>query len=233
MPCFPPLAIVFAVGLAVYFEAGKSRSFSVVAWVLAIISALGGLFLLLTGLSVHETIRVYDTSEGHKWLLGSLSAFSFAFLIIWSIRMRDYQKKMVFYCAAIMIFFFMASFVLPNSAMDRRTPGKLLERNLSRVTPNTIMVSNDNVLRAVCWFFKREDIRLLGEPGELTYGLKHDDNKSEKSLNVDDLKEMIYENRGKRQVVLVLIKDHYRNYTGHLPAPIFTDADNHFVFAVY
>jgi len=44
---------------------------------------------------------------------------------------------------------------------------------------------------------------------------------------------MIYENKGKRPVILVLIKDHYRNYKDQLPAPVFTDTDNHFIFAVY
>ena len=65
--------------------------------------------------------------------------------------------------------------------MDRRTPGALLERNFSRVTPNAILVSNDNVIRAACWFFKRDDVKVLEKVGELTYGLKHDPNKPENS----------------------------------------------------
>jgi len=233
LPCFPPLAIVFAIGLAAYFEAGKRRAFSVAAWVLAILCGLGGLFLLLSGLSACEAIRIYDTDEGGKWLLGSLGVFLWAFLVIWSTRMKDYRKKLVFYCIAVLTFFFMANFAVPNRAMDRRTPGKLLERNLSRVTPNAILVSNDNVIRAVCWFFKRDDVKVLEKTGEFTYGLKHDHNKPGKFLSVDALKELIRKNAGKRPVILVLIKDHYENYTGQLPASIFTDSDNHFVFAVY
>ena len=238
LPCFPPLAIVYAIGLAAYFEAGKRKSFSVAAWVLAIMFGLGGLFLLLYGLvqmnwGAYEAIRVYEPNEGGKCLLGSLGAFSCAFLMIGSTRMKDYRKRMVFYCSAIMPFFFMVNFALPNRAMDRRTPGTLLDRNLSRVTPNALLVSNDNVVRAVCWFFKRDDVKLLDETGELTYGLKHDNDRSGKSLTVDGLKEMIYENKGKYPVILVLIKDHYRNYKDQLPAPIFMDNDNHFVFAVY
>jgi len=57
--------------------------------------------------------------------------------------MKDYRKRMVFYCAGILTFFFIVNFAVPNSAMDRRTPGGLLERNLSRVTPDAILVSND------------------------------------------------------------------------------------------
>ena len=238
LPCFPPLAIVFAIGLAAYFESGKRKAFSVAAWVLGILCGLGGLFLLLSGLvqmnrGACEAIRIYDTDEGGKWLLGSLGSFLLAFLLIWSSRIKDYRKRMVFYCTAVLTFFFMANFSIPNSVMDFRAPGKLLNRNLSRVTPDAILVSNDNVVRAVCWFFKRDDVKVLERPGELTYGLKHDENKPGQFLSVDALKEMIQENVGKRPVILVLIKDHYKEYKDQLPASIFMDNDNHFVFAVY
>ena len=238
LPCFPPLAIVFAMGLVAYFEAEKSRAFSVSAWVLAVLCGLGGLFLLVSGLvqmnwGPYEAIRVYDPDEGVKWLVGSFGAFLWAFLVIGSIRMKDYRKKMAFYCAGILPFFFLASLSVPNSAMDRRTPGGLLERNLSRVTPDAVLVSNDNVLRAVCWFFKRDDAKVLEKAGEFTYGLKHDDNRPGKFLSVADFKDTIQENAGKRPVILVLTRDHYGNYKDQLPAPVFTDADNHFVFVVY
>ena len=238
LPCFPPLAIVFAMGLVAYFEAGKSRAFSVSAWVLAVLCGLGGLFLLVSGLvqmnwGPYEAIRLYDPDEGVKWLVGSMGAFLWAFLVIGSIRMKDYRKKMAFYCAGILPFFFLASLSVPNSAMDRRTPGGLLERNLSRVTPDAVLVSNDNVLRAVCWFFKRDDAKVLEKAGEFTYGLKHDDNRPGKFLSVAAFKDTIRENAGKRPVILVLTRDHYGNYKDQLPAPVFTDADNHFVFVVY
>ena len=233
LPCFPPLAIVFAMGLVAYFEAGKSRAFSVSAWVLAVMCGLGGLFLLVAGLSPYEAIRVYDPDEGVKWLVGSIGAFLWAFLVIGSIRMKDYRKRMAFYCAGILPFFLLASLSVPNSAMDRRTPGGLLERNLSRVTPDAVLVSNDNVLRAVCWFFKRDDAKVLEKAGEFTYGLKHDDNRPGKFLSVAAFKDTLRENAGKRPVILVLTRDHYENYTDQLPAPVFTDADNHFVFVVY
>jgi len=73
-------------------------------------------------------------------------------------------ERMVFTAWRSCTFFFIANFAVPNTAMDRRTPGKLLERNLSGVTPDAILVSNDNVLRAVCWFFKRDDVKVLEKP---------------------------------------------------------------------
>ncbi len=181
----------------------------------------------------YEAIKIYEPDEGGKWLLGSLGAFFMGFPDDMVHQDERLPEKNGFYCAGILTFFFIVNFAVPNSAMDRRTPGGLLERNLSRVTPDAILVSNDNVVRAVCWFFKRDDVKVLEKAGELTYGLKHDDNKPGKFLSVDALKELIRENAGTRPVILVLIQDHYENYRDQLPAPIYTDMDNHFVFAVY
>ena len=110
---------------------------------------------------------------------GISGAFLWASLVICATRMQDYRKGMAFYVAGILTFLLMANFAIPNSAMDSRMPGKLLHRNLSRVTPDAILVSNDNVIRAVCWFFKRDDVKVLEKKGEFTYGLKHDPNKPE------------------------------------------------------
>ncbi|MCF8128078.1 MAG: phospholipid carrier-dependent glycosyltransferase [Deltaproteobacteria bacterium] len=233
LPCFPPLAMVFAIGLAAYFEAGKGRAFSISARVLATLFGLVGLFFLISWFGVYEGIGIYGKDEAGKWLLGAVGAFIWAFLTLCSAGMKNYPKKMVFYCAGIVAFFFVANFSIPDNAMDRRTPGKLLDQNLSRVTPDAILVSNDNLIRAVCWFFKRDDVKVLEEKGEFTYGLKHDDAKTGRFLTADGLKDLIHENRGKRPVILVLIQDHYQNYEKRLPQPRFIDKDNHFVLAVY
>jgi 4-amino-4-deoxy-L-arabinose transferase len=233
LPCFPPLAILFAIGLAAYFQAGKKRAFSVSAWVLAVIVGLAGAFLLFSGILTNEETRVYGPNESMKWIVASLGFFLWALLILWSTRIKDYRKKLAFYCTAFLTVFFTVSFALPDKAMDSRTPGRLLERNLSRVTTDAVLVSNDNLICAVCWFFKRDDVKLLGEVGELRYGLDHDDTKPGKLLSVDGLKEMIQENAGKRPVILVLIKEHYRIYKDQLPPPFFMDTDTHFVLAVF
>jgi len=233
LPCFPPLAILFAIGLADYFEAGKKKAFSVSAWVLAGIACLGGAFLLFSGSLTNEEMRIYGKDEGMKWLLGSLGAFLWGLLAIGSARMKDYRKTLGVYCGAILIFFFIANFAVPDKDIDCRAPGRLLELNLSRVTPDAILVSNDNVVRAVCWFFKRDDVKLLEPVGELTYGLDHDDTKPGRLLSLDRLNAMIRENAGKRPVILVLIKEHYKSYADRLPPPVFMDTDNHFVFAEF
>ncbi len=233
LPCFPPLAIVYAIGVVTYFEAGKRRAFSVASWVMAILFGASGLFLMLFGSGNFEMIHLYEKGETIKWLLGAMGAFLLAFFLIASLRVKAYPKKLVLYCVGIAIFFLMADFAVPNRALDRKTPGKILTKNLSRVTSDAVLVSNDNVIRAVCWFFKRDDVLILELAGELAYGLKRDQDGSGDVLSVEGLNAMILENRGKRPVILILMKDHYENHKTRLPAPLFTDTDKHFVFVVY
>ena len=233
LPCFPPLAIVLSIGLTSYFEAGKRRAFSIGAWILAVMAGLGGLFLLFSGILANGEITVYGADEGMKWTLAIFGAFSWAALVLWSIRVKDYRRKLLFYCSAFLLFFFIGSFAVPDSAMDSRAPGRLLQRNLSRVSPDAILVSNDNVVHAVCWFLKRNDVKILERGGELTYGLRHDDLKPGKPMSLDALKEMIRKNKGKHPIILVLLKKHYKNYADQLPPPVFKDTDRSFVFAMY
>ncbi|MCD6306413.1 MAG: phospholipid carrier-dependent glycosyltransferase [Deltaproteobacteria bacterium] len=233
LPCVPPLAVIAGMGLSTYFETGKKRYFSIAALSLAVLTALMGLALIFFGLGLFDAVQIYNSGESYKWALGSSGAFLWTFMAIWSTRIKDYRKKLVVYATPVLIFLAIANGFLPNSVIARRTPGKLLTRNVSRVAPNAILISNDNLIRAVCWYYKRADVKILERPGELTYGLDHVDGDEPRFLTVASLKKLASENKGKRPVILILTKDHYDNYAKHLPPPVFTDITDNFVFAVY
>jgi len=233
LPCIPPVAVIVAVGLTHYFEAGKMRAFSIAAWVLAGIIGITGAVLLTSGIFLNEEMRFYGADEGAKQVAASLAAFVWAFLTVWSIRVKDYRKRLLLYCTGIAIFLLVAGVGVPSRVMNIRAPGGLLERNLPRVTPDAIVVSNDNVLRAVCWFLKRDNVKMLEEVGELAYGVKHDDADPGRFLTLPAFQKILRENAGKRPVILVLNASYYRSYRDQLPLPAFVDTDNHFVFAMY
>jgi hypothetical protein len=65
--------------------------------------------------------------------------------------------------------------VLPDDTIEHKAPGALLLRNASRVQPETVLVSLEDPLRAVCWFYKRSDVFQLGGGGELAYGMAYPD----------------------------------------------------------
>jgi len=233
LPCFPPLAVLFAMGLRDYFDAGKRQAFSVSAWILAAIAGLLGAGLFFSRILIDEGISLYESGEETKWVLASLGAFLWAALTILSARKKDYRKALALYCAAMIPFFAIATFVVPSKYIDIRAPGRLLERNRAWVTPAALLVSNDNVISAVCWFYKRDDVKVLERTGELAYGLGQETAEPGRFLTFDAFKRLLQENRGKRPVILILLREHYREYEPELPAPLHTDVDRRFIVAVF
>ena len=66
---------------------------------------------------------------------------------------------------------FSTSFIMHSAVLQDRTPGKMLHQYSNLVRADTILVSDEVQVRAVCWFFKRNDVYLLAGRGELRYGL--------------------------------------------------------------
>ena len=66
---------------------------------------------------------------------------------------------------------FSTSFIMHSAALQDRTLSKMLYQYSNLVRPDTILVSDGIQVRAVCWFFKRNDVYLLAGRGELRYGL--------------------------------------------------------------
>jgi hypothetical protein len=67
---------------------------------------------------------------------------------------------------------FSTSFIMYSAALQDRTPGKMLYQYSNLVRADKILVSDKDQVRAVCWFFKRNDVYLLAVRGELMYGIK-------------------------------------------------------------
>ena len=69
-----------------------------------------------------------------------------------------------------------AQFTTPDQLLERKAPGLLLAEQALRATPDTFVVSDSGVIRAVSWYLKRNDVYLI-VGGELTYGLAYPDSK--------------------------------------------------------
>jgi 4-amino-4-deoxy-L-arabinose transferase len=73
-------------------------------------------------------------------------------------------------------------------------------------------------VRAVCWFFKRNDVYLLAGTGELMYGLKYNDSK-DRFLTVDRFSTLIKGYPGRIDAVFNFRR--YQSLKGKLPKPLF------------
>jgi 4-amino-4-deoxy-L-arabinose transferase len=232
LPCFPALAILVSQGLESALEAGRSRAFDLGALVLAVGLGILAIALPLSWLAGFPGFGFYGPSETWKWLIAALGLLIWGGITAIAAKAKGPARKLVLYCAAPVFFMFSGLFLVPDMTLERKAPGEFLSRHLERITPDTIVVSSDDPVRAVCWFFKCSDVYLIVDPGELSYGLQYPGSRH-RLLTVDQLRRLIEENSGKKRVILIARSDAYEEYRREIPKPLFEDHDIRFVFAQF
>jgi 4-amino-4-deoxy-L-arabinose transferase len=231
LPCFPPLVILIAIGLLDYLEGGKKRAFILGFRVLAIFTGILAVALVVSQVADFIGLRAYGPSETWKWVVGAAGLMAWSGLLAYSVRLLNFKKQILLYAAAPFLFMFSAHFIMPDLSRDIKAPGEFLLSHANRVRPDSVLVAND-MERAVCWFYRRDDVYLLGNGGELSYGLSYDDS-GHRRLAVGQLKKLIEDSHAEKEVVLITDTEDYSRYRPLLPKPIFEDIDGRFVFAQF
>ena len=106
-------------------------------------------------------------------------------------------------------------------------------RNSHRISPETILVSDNQAVSAVCWFYNRDDVYLFKNGGELSYGLKYDNPKGPRLLTMGRFNRLIRKSTGNNRVVLMINIGRYLRSKHLIPEPAFEDIDSGFVFAQF
>jgi len=138
----------------------------------------------------------------------------------WSSRSQERIKKIIFFGLSPLLLFFTAHFILPDLTIEKKAPGILLERYSQDIGHDTIIISDENTVRAVCWYLKRSDVYMLGGAGELDYGLAYEDVAGRK-LDIQSAVRLIDCNQGK--TVLVARAKSIRRWQDQLPKPVSQD----------
>jgi 4-amino-4-deoxy-L-arabinose transferase len=232
LPCFPALAVLIALGLDRYVRQKKSAAFTAGALALSVTAAIVALALTLSQLSGFPGIRLYGHSETWKWILGAIGLIAWSGISAASVKARGSTRKLALCCAAPVLLLLSAQFLMPDLSIERKAPGEFLLSQQHKVGPDTLIVSTDDPVRAVCWFYKRNDVFLVGDPGELTYGVRYPDSRSRR-LTLDQFRDLIRENRGKKRLVFITKTDTYDDYRRQVPEPSFEYKNSRFVFARY
>jgi len=230
LPCFPPLIVLFAIGLRREFTtvAGKfSRSARVSA---ALIVALA-VVLVLTQTIIPHT-KIYRPNEAWKWLFLTIGLLTYGGLLIQAGRATSYTRKYAFSCLAPLLLMFSGQFAAPDRLMEKKSPTEFLERHKDKITQNTLLVSDNYLVSAICWSYERTDVSVLGRTGELAYGLGYDDSKH-RLLDIDQFKELIRKSAGNECIALFTSPKRYAEYRQLLPEPVLEDLDGGFVFAEF
>ncbi|MBL7204960.1 MAG: phospholipid carrier-dependent glycosyltransferase [Desulfobacteraceae bacterium] len=219
LPCFPPFAILMAFGLLYAFKKeGRNNFFQ---W-----GAIGNviLFGLILLAFVYVQLFGYKGFQPYSQPWKAIMAVNaLVFVIIfccWSFRSQERIKKIILFGLSPFLLFFTAHFILPDLTIEKKAPGILLERYRHGIGQNTIVISDEDTIRAVCWYLKRSDVYVLGGAGELDYGLAYED-AAGKLLEIKSAVRLIDCNQGK--TVLVARAKSIRRWQDQLPKPVSQD----------
>lgn len=217
LPCFPPFAILLALGFGRFFRRGRSAAFQIGATVLTILFGLllaALLFLQIFG------VHGWHPYSSSRWLAAAGGLAALFFFSLLAVRLKNAWQKTSCLAVAPTLFFFLLPFAVPGPTLQAKAPGPLLMRHRSDITPKTLILSGEEPVLAVCWFFHRDDVDLLVRAGELKYGLHYPDARG-RLLDLAAARRLIEHNRGR--VVLVARASHYRRWKPSLPPPVAED----------
>lgn len=230
LPCFPPLVIIIAIGLVNYFERGKQKAFSICALFFAVVTGGAAVVLVASQTTDLFEFAAYSRPETWKWVVAAAGLLIWSSACFLSAMGSGSKKKLALYAIAPLMLLFSVHFILPDQVMEERAPGGLLSRNRDMVNAETMVVSDEYLVHAVCWFYRRDNIYLLEKGGELRYGLDRDESSPSRLLSIKELREIINRNSGKNRIILITEEKRYRQWMSLLPKPEFEDIDNGFVF---
>jgi 4-amino-4-deoxy-L-arabinose transferase len=218
LPCFPPFAILMAYGLIQRLSRGKCR-------IMEFGAAATGIFFILTLLALiwlqifsSQGLRPY--SQPWKAMMAINGLVFMILFCFWSIRNPKGSHKILLLGLGPLMFLFVAHFAVPDLAIRQSAPGRLLEKNLSHVKTNDVIISCEESIGAVCWTLKRDNVYLLAPAGELVYGLNYQGGTG-RLLDAHSAGRLIEQNQG--HAMVVARADRIRDLRYELPAPVFED----------
>lgn len=223
LPCFPPLAILLAMGLRAYFAQGWRKAFDRSLMPFGILLAL-----LIPGLLIARIWNFpYGKGENLSLVLALLAVAFWSLMVYLAMKSADATRKMLFFAAGPLLVMFLSHVAVPDFLVARKAPGALLARNASRVKPDTPLVAYSSLAGAAAWYFKRDDIYILHKEGEFRYGLQYADAKN-RFLSFKD-----FENFIKLHPGTVLIMEHKDKRDEFIPEGKFEDSASEIYFIAF
>jgi len=218
LPCFPPFSLLMALGLSHLLAKGKNKAFQVGAVAAALFFALLLVGLILLQTFGYQGFRLYSHPQMTAMAIIGLAGLVFS--CFWSARSRNATSKVILLGLAPLLLYFGAHFAIPDLVVEESAPGRLLARHHDLIQPGTVLIADKDVAGAVCWTYKRDDVYVLGSPGELDYGLRYRD-ASGRLLDLPTTARLIADHPG--QTVLVARAKRFRDQRASLPRPTSED----------
>jgi hypothetical protein len=144
---------------------------------------------------------VWGDSENWKWLALVAAFVLGAILLILSMKESSLGKRFSLQAMSIVAVMHVVSVGVPQRTAESKMPGEFLLQHADKITPDTILFSDDILIHAVNWYYRRTDVYMTGA-GESKHGLSFADS-SHRLLEGEALKQFITEHLDQDDMVIV------------------------------
>lgn len=233
LPCFAPFSLLLGVALADRFEShhgNRSLQTGVTLTRVIVILSLLTTFVVAS-LQMFGKIPVLDAHVIPKtigWLIGLSTA-----LVLTFGASRDSRglQKTIRLGLSVATIFVTGTICTPTEISSSLGIQGFLESEQRYIEPNTAIVANTKTLQALCYVYKRDDVYLFLDKGEIAYGLSYPE-AQHRYLETSDLNSML-DQRGAQRVVLALKSSPGDSFRDALPAPDYQRQWLNIWFAVF
>ena len=172
LPCFLPFSILMAHGLRHYLaKVRDSRRMMNIGLAFVSLVFLVALVSLWRAQFGSAGASLYIADELGKFYL-FIAVLVLAMIIpVVGMYVRNGSRGYLAGGLAIIPLMLVLQFVLPDEVMQHKAPGAFIESLAGDVTPDTIVITNGSLVRAVSWHLKRDDVYVIQNKGETAYGL--------------------------------------------------------------
>ncbi|WP_278440090.1 lipid IV(A) 4-amino-4-deoxy-L-arabinosyltransferase [Pseudomonas oryzihabitans] len=199
---------------------------------------LNGLCNLLLGLAGLAALliyggRLYESGEGLTRALALLAPL--ALLLAGLAALVWPRRTLLAPALALWVLLPLLSIALPNGLVDNKLPSTFIQAQLGHFKNAGLLVSNDlGVAASLAWATHRDDVVLVGGPGELKYGFAREP-ASGRLIEERDLAAWLAAHRDQGPVAILLRVDgpSDRQLLDSLPEPGESIASERLVLLVY
>ncbi len=177
LPCFTPLAILGAVGLARYFRlGGEYRLFRYPLAVLGLLLALAG---VLAAAGRPALPRIAPQWQEASWmphtpvLVAAIVIVLGWGIALWILRKHSWRRQLAAFFIGMVPLIFVGNLIIRPSAMEDKSPAAALLELRSRIPDDALLICHRSMVHAAAWTLKRPDLLLAVSMGEFDYGLSY------------------------------------------------------------
>jgi len=200
LPCLPPLAVLLAIGFETYLGNRKITGFKFASVLMAVVFIVIALALLSVQTGIVGKL-VWNENESWKWISLVLAFMAGAVLFVLSARDQLPSRRLILQALSVSVLMLVLTVALPQRTAESKMPGDFLLEHADKIKPDTILISDDIMIHAVNWYYRRSDV-YMSAAGESKYGLSFEDS-SHRLLAGDALKAFIDAHLDKDDMVVI------------------------------